>query len=684
MKSRLGPVALLAILGAGGVWSAGFPREALSRGGWGIDACLSVHVPRSEVPGYLRLLHTSGIRWLRERELGAAGPDVPARRDRLDTWREMKGEGFRVVAFASLPRNIPVTRSDGQLPENLIEVFRQSQDLARLAAGKVDAWETNGEPETFYMKDLPDRVVAYQKAVYLGIKSGAAMRPLPIGGLRNRPRARRAPGVLMGALAFPPGPWLEAAAENGIYDYTDAVNFHHYGFGHSLPEVIQAQRAFAARWTHDRALPLWLTEVGLNNVPYGDFENPSARQAQADYLVTCARAAIAGRLAVFMPFVLVHRGDPFGMTNAADDVRPAWRDYRDFTRRESLPAQPVFAPPVAPDPVILQWIPDEVDGGIASKISRSYWFERSGPARWLPLEGSVHVYNLSAASVKVRLVMTAGRDLVPAGTTSLPTEALELAPFSRKIVPLTFRAPTAGYRRETVRLQAQTLSDSDQVTAISPLSFTLETAPAVDLPHRAEPLALARPERSPAGAPPFASISGAAPLEPAEELGPWLGINGTKISALDSGKVAFHVTDRKIDPLSPPMAIAALPGGLPDLENGFLHLVATTADGKPASIRVDLIDADGQRFSIVENLGRNPLTEVTASVLMAYADFHPWVFGRCVAGRERLDPRRVREIQLRFFDAGKATAFRVQLEAVGFPPKPASQKTTDSPLDFQE
>ena len=63
-----------AILAIAAIWSAAAarcepPPRPLSTG-WGVDACLSIHVPRTAVGGYVELLDAARVRWLRERDAG--------------------------------------------------------------------------------------------------------------------------------------------------------------------------------------------------------------------------------------------------------------------------------------------------------------------------------------------------------------------------------------------------------------------------------------------------------------------------------------------------------------------------------------------------------------------------------------------------------------------------------------
>jgi len=714
----LGSVAALCLLGIGSAPNLSSSRSPLPptpSAGWGIDACLSSHVSAGEVPGYLGLLRSSDIRWLRERGLGSpAAPgrsevedgrwikagrpptDFPSPNSHLPSasqpaaWRAERRAGFQVVAFASSFQPIPVEDPVDQLPEDLLAVYGAFRETARLTAGEVAAWEMVGEPETFYCRDLPDRVAAYQKAVYLALKTrdtppsegdgslkrgaGAQRRPPKAIGesvanqssISDLPSPARpsapAPAVLMGALAYPPGPWLEAAAENGWFDYTDAINLHHYGFAKDLCDVIAAHRAVADRWTGGRSLPVWVTEAGLNNIPKWDWRNAAARGAQADYLIECATQAIREGVAVFMPFVLVHRGDPFAMTETAHDVHPAWERYRDFTREHALnPTGPLAAPPAAPNPIVLQWLPDSTTC-TPSKTSRSYWFEADGDGGWAGIEGAFRAYNFGATPARVRVVVAGAVDprVSLAWGNEQAGEVVTLAPLSRQVFPVKIGLTGNAYLRAELRLRAETLDADGHVLTGSPLAFAVETPPTDQLPHRELRLALGPPPET------FPSIGGAGPFVTTSRSATSLGLNGVTVVEDDgAGGFTCDVKESNEDALTPPQAILSLPNGLPAAATGFLRLRATDGRGRPAFLRVDLLDVDGQRFSIVEGLGRNPLADSGDTVLLGYNDFHRWVFGNCRAG-VGFDPRRIRGLQLRFCDAGAGTRFHVSLDVLDF------------------
>ncbi len=558
-------------------------------------------------------------------------------------WRAEARAGFRVVAFAGLPHPVPVEQEGNQLPEDLLAVYRESARLGAETRGLVSAWEMVGEPDTSYCRDLPDRVAAFQKAVYLGLKDGAAARggalvnghwslgdgspaaskTLDLGPSNFGPWTLASPLVLSGAFGYPPGPWADLAGANGLYDYTDAINVHHYGFARDFGDVVEAHRVMVGHWRKGPPLPVWVTEAGLNNIPYKDWENAAARRAQSDYLLSCARQAISAKVSVFMPFILTHRGDPFSMTRDAARPYPAWTDYAEFTRAHRLEMQP--SPANAPSRVVLQWLPDN-QTCTPSKVARAYWFDSFDPGEWAPIEGELCVYNFDARAARVRLDMEAtsprlrvdvrrpvgqwgnavpriresenramgeaAGDGVPPkwnGGTRSPVSgflekaseetsghrgrhpstnegegqgapfsaefALEIPPLGCVKLPLEIPLEGAGYLRAAVRCTARVAGEDKP----SRVEFWLETPPDESLGREARPLDLIAPEKDDD----FAYIS-EAPFEATGRNAQWLGINGARpVEARTAeGFATFDVTDRNVDPLSPPMAISRLPEGV--------------------------------------------------------------------------------------------------------------------------
>jgi hypothetical protein len=522
---------------------------------WAIDACLSCHIPEEAWPAYLELLAASGVRTLRERGIGTREADGRYRGDMRPAYRRLKAAGHQVVAFAGTP--VPVVQVGNVLPEDLLVVYAHAQHLGRDFAGLVDAWEMVGEPDVGYCPDLPDRVAAYQKALYLGIKAGARSVGAP------------APAVLMGALALPPGPWLERAVRNGLLDYTDAYNFHYYGHPEDLPGVIAAHARVAARgkvvnevpvfpkawWQRSSApqttdLPLWITECGIEVASAQDFLNPQRRRMQAEYTQKTAQVAWGDRrVALFMPFILAHEKDPHALTLPGAVPLPAWTTYAEFTRRPPWPARRLVNPPPAPNPLVVQWLPDNRTTR-PHKVSGTYRMVGD-----LTVTGELRFYNFSARAITGRVVETALRRIQREGR--LP-ETLTVPPGEMRAVPVSFKkmAPT-GYVRED-----WTVTFAELGGALTAVSFALETEPVSgDFEKRPWPVL-----------PPIGDTL-KHPVDAWDDIGSisgrWRGLNQLRVEEVAGDTIRVSTRQLTGDPLRGRQALARV-GPLP--ANGFIRL----------------------------------------------------------------------------------------------------------------
>lgn len=631
-------------------WTLQSARGQALAGGWGVDACLTCHVDSENAARGLNLLRQSGVRWVRERGVFIADPAVAAAGgdETVNRLRAMKAAGLRVVAFVG--GSAPVERPENQLPENLLAVyqaaFRQGRDCAEI----VDAWEMTGEPDVGYCRDLPDRLAAFNKALFLGLHDGAASVGKPTI-------------VLMGALALPAGPWLERAAENGLLDYTDGYNFHYYGNSHELAGHIrghrQASRALQPlAWPTPlqrparpadrpermrgtvirvpRKLPLWITECGVNATAPGDFLNAERRAFQAEFTRATARQAWAGRdVAVFMPFILVHAGDPHALVLAETMTPlPAWDAYAQLTREVAWPDRALVSEADRAGRVVLQWMP--AAGTASHKVSGTYRLRGAEP-----LNGEFRLYNFSDRAVTG--VLEPDSDSAHLATSyPRPIAPVTIPARGSVAVPVAYVPKTeTGYFRDwtTVRFRVGG-------RALAQVAFGLERLPeAADFTM--QPVALQTLAGTSRLYPPHVNREGAA-------AAPWRLFNGLQATSLrteTSGSppgsaMRFSAPDAVNDPLAPTYALAALQG----VPKGarFLRLKLNRPMARGACVRVDLVDEDGQRFTIWENFGL-PYGETPWEVWLSLADFHPYLWSAVKPGNRRLRPERVREIGLRLY-----------------------------------
>jgi hypothetical protein len=623
---------------------------AADRAGWGVDGGISTHASAEQVDDYIRLVRTAKIAYVRERDVQRIDAEN-WKSGRLAVFRKLSDAGFRIVAFIDFPQLRPI-QVRNQLKEDLLEVYKAAYDLSKQAGGLVAAWEMVGEPDTFYCRDLPERVAAYQKAVYLGLKDGNA-----------------AAGVLMGALGNGPTPWLSRAAANGLYDYTDGLNIHFYGVASDLPDVIRAQRLAAARYTL-RPLPLWITECGMNAAPAANPGDPHARELQRKFTVDTARTALKEGAAIFMPYILVgRRWEGESLTKSPGEPYPAWTAYADFVNAHPLRDVPALDVPADPSRIVLQWLPDRGES-TPQKVAGSYWF-RGGAMKPLPVTGAILAYNFSSRSAEGNLRIDAPSRLsleVDGRRTSAAwTKKIRIAPNGVTRIPIRVAVAPGRYFRGDIRA----VFDAGKKSA-SRLVFGFETEPSPALLRRVFPLV---GERSKEDA--FSWIWAPEPFQVTSQEGPWLGLNGVKVTGGGTAKESlsqprvFEIVNPPRDPRVPPMAVTRV-AGLPDSADGFLRLSSADVDKAAVGIRVDLVDKHGQRFSISENFGRNRFRYRDGDdVYLAYRDFHIYQWGRC-AENPGFHPADVREIQLRFFPSAPRASTKVSLDVVAPGPQSGS------------
>lgn len=140
-----------------------------------------------------------------------------------------------------------------RMPLDLREAYERGRRLGAAYGDSVDAWEIDNEPDIGFVADNPEVYAAFLKAVYLGLKSGAAAafqsegerheargergRAAHVIARKRAPTGSRMPLVIMAPLALPPGPYLERLWDNGIASYTDGFNFHYYGYAQDFSGV---------------------------------------------------------------------------------------------------------------------------------------------------------------------------------------------------------------------------------------------------------------------------------------------------------------------------------------------------------------------------------------------------------------------------------------------------------------
>jgi hypothetical protein len=340
-----------------------------------------------------------------------------------------------------------------------------------------------------------------------------------------------------------------------------------------------------------------------------------------------------------MPFILVHDGDPYALTLSATRALPGWDAYAALTRTLDWPSRPASRPPRTVSPIVMQWLPDE-GSAIPHKVSGTYRF-REGRL----MSGEIRIYNLGSQTVRGRFQAAISRDVI---ATFPDSKQMTLAAGQLLTLRGSFAPARTGYFQAWWR--GKFTSDDGME---SPLSFGLEEMPdGRDFTESV--LELSSP---PAGKPAHALfpevLSGAS-------AGPWVGINGVEVTEATSAGARFRVTklagDPDGDPFYPPQAIAAV-SGLPD--DGFLVLKNDRMFTKVIGARVDLVDDEGQRFTIWENYGQSYFAP-SREIWLNLHDFHIYFWGRCSADPV-FQPKNIREIQLRFFCTQAGDSVRIEL-----------------------
>ncbi len=156
-----------------------------------------------------------------------------------------------------------------RLPHDLREAYQRAFAEGRVFGRTGAAFEFENEPDISFVQENPETYLAFLKACYLGVKAGGAMRDggqrtvgsKTVGGGADRDgyrqtvqpsdrggaaipyrlplsaERRSSPRVVMAPLALPPGPYFEQMVANGLFSYTDAFNYHYYGYAEDFAGV---------------------------------------------------------------------------------------------------------------------------------------------------------------------------------------------------------------------------------------------------------------------------------------------------------------------------------------------------------------------------------------------------------------------------------------------------------------
>jgi hypothetical protein len=344
--------------------------------------------------------------WLRLR--GHPIPtDQPAAIAReVSALRDLRARGFQPILFLRWVGN-PWTSgvrpgSGHRLPLDLREMYRRGLDHGRIYGATGAAFEIENEPDIGFVQDNPETYMGFLKAAYLGLKAGssvaqsaredsalqaensqtpranfqtspgalgasaffklgrpadrwlsAVIRPLA-SDLRSPTSGSSAPLVVMAPLALPPGPYFVQLVANGLFSYTDAFNYHYYGYAQDFTGVyrqfenavadvgrdrrlvhrslgeggippVRKQAGYGNPALHKKSLPVLLTEYGYGSLPESDADTVEGRVRQWRWFKTVGEQIldlrIAGPMAFYLPPYLENKALEFGLTVVGRGLR---------------------------------------------------------------------------------------------------------------------------------------------------------------------------------------------------------------------------------------------------------------------------------------------------------------------------------------------------------------------------
>jgi hypothetical protein len=304
-----------------------------------------------------------------------------------------------------------------QLPIDLTEAFERCRDLARTYGDLVTVWEIENEPDISFVPENAETFAAFHKACALGIIAGRAENMELSEKFRSHTKAsakmmadesanektdtpnvaedpisdfqlsgfnisgtRAASAIMHSPLALPPGPYWNQLVENDILPYTEAFNYHYYGFPEDFRGVrdwwINALNKASLKNTdpwetdsnfrisasqyfnilHGRpALPLFLTEYGYGPLDRFDRFTIEGRERQKRFFETALPSitdgSISGAMAfVFMPYY-EHGRNEFGLLAEAEpQAEPSERQNVDVPSGAEKSERPEFSPPPKASP----------------------------------------------------------------------------------------------------------------------------------------------------------------------------------------------------------------------------------------------------------------------------------------------------------------------------------------------
>lgn len=188
--------------------------------------------------------------------------------------------------------------------------------------------------------------------------SSGRQRDLELTANRSSlPAQQTAPLVVMAPLALPPGPYFEQLVANGLFSYTDAFNYHYYGYAEDFTGVYRQfenalkelslepkavsykpnssesgtgrQQAYglslSAYRSVKKSLPVLLTEYGYGSLSGIDRDTVEGRVRQWRWFKTVGEQIrdlrIAGPMAFYLPPYFEQKSIEYGLTVRSADSK---------------------------------------------------------------------------------------------------------------------------------------------------------------------------------------------------------------------------------------------------------------------------------------------------------------------------------------------------------------------------
>ena len=217
-----------------------------------IDTAVSwfSHGDQAKQEQFANLAALAGINWIRDRiRMSEIHPTAEtfAENTTYDTAAEAaKRNGLKILqVFHDTPawatnEKLDGPRAGGRFPRDLRVVYNYCRELSKRFEGTVQAWEPWNEANIEnFGSHTTDEMCAFQKAAYLGFKTGS-------------------PDVTVGWNAYAATPMrmhTQGIIENETWSYFDTYNIHTYDWPHSYLQLWAPAREAAC------GRPMWITEA---------------------------------------------------------------------------------------------------------------------------------------------------------------------------------------------------------------------------------------------------------------------------------------------------------------------------------------------------------------------------------------------------------------------------------------